>query len=396
MADAQDSVRTILVAGGGIAGLSAAVEAAEAGFQVILVEREPFLGGRVARMNKYFPKLCPPQCGLEINFRRIRSNPLIQVMTMSEVEKIEGKAGDFSVLVKTSPRYVNEKCTGCGKCSEAANTLVPSPLNGALGTVKAAYLPLEFAYPMRYVIAPEVIGTDEAKAIEAACEYGAVELDMAPKTVEVKAGAVIWATGWTPFDISAISYYGAGKYRNVVSNTVMERLASANGPFKGVISRPSDGRAVKKIAFVQCAGSRDENHLPYCSSVCCLASLKQATYMLDQGPEADVSIFYIDVRALGRHETFFDKVKQDKRVHLIKGKPGEIIENPGTGMVTVQVEDQETGTILKDEFDLVVLAAGMVPSTAGQKIPAPEVAYDEYGYRSVERPNAGYYRRGLR
>jgi quinone-modifying oxidoreductase subunit QmoA len=380
MADAQDSGRTILVAGGGIAGLSAAVEAAEAGFQVILVEREPFLGGRVARMNKYFPKLCPPQCGLEINFRRIRNNPLIQVMTMAEVEKIEGEAGNFTASIRVYPRFVNEKCTGCGKCSEAAQTSIPDPFNVGMSTVKAAYLPNEFAYPMRYVIAPEVIGTPEGKAIEAACEYGAVEPAMTEQSVEVKAGAVIWATGWTPFNISALSYYGAGKHRNVVSNAVLERLASVSGPFKGVISRPSDGRAVKKIAFVQCAGSRDENHLAYCSGVCCLASLKQATYLLEQDPEAAVSIFYIDVRALGRHEGFFDKVRQDERVSLIKGKPGEITEDPATGMVTVQVEDQATGKILKEEFDLVVLAAGMVPSTAAQKIPAPGIVYDEFGF----------------
>ncbi|SPF48171.1 Heterodisulfide reductase, subunit A [Syntrophobacter sp. SbD1] len=379
MADAQNGTRTILVAGGGIAGLSAAVEAAEAGFHVILVEREPSLGGRVARMNKYFPKLCPPQCGLEINFRRIRSNPLIDVMTMSEVEKIDGEAGNFSVAIRVNPRYVNDKCTACGKCSEAAQTEVPNAFDYGLSTIKAAYLPSEFAYPMRYVIAPGIIGTPEAKAVEAACEYGAVELDMAPRTVEVKVGAIIWATGWALFDTSAISYYGAGKHRNVVSNAVMERLASANGPTGGVISRPSDGKAVKKIAFVQCAGSRDENYLPYCSGVCCLASLKQATYLLEQDTEASVSIFYIDIRAFGRNEAFFDQVRQDERVSLVKGKAGEIAENPETGMVTVQVEDQATGKILRDDFDLVVLAAGMVPSTATEKIPA-EAVYDQNGF----------------
>jgi quinone-modifying oxidoreductase subunit QmoA len=379
MADAQNGERTILVAGGGIAGLSAAVEAAEAGFHVVLVEREPFLGGRVARMNKYFPKLCPPQCGLEINFRRIRNNPLIQVMTTSEVEKIEGESGNFTVAIRVNPRYVNEKCTGCAKCAQAAETEVPNPFDYGLSTVKAAYLPHEFAYPMRYVIAPKVIGTPEAKVIEAACEYGAVELDMAPQTVTVKAGAIIWATGWAPFDTSAISYYGAGKHRNVISNVVMERLASANGPTRGLISRPSDGKPVKKIAFVQCAGSRDENNLPYCSGVCCLASLKQATYLLEQDQQASVSIFYIDIRALGRLEAFFNKVQDDERVTLVKGKAGEITENPETGMVCVQVEDQATGKILRDEFDLVVLAAGMVPSTAKEKIPA-EAAYDQDGF----------------
>ncbi len=379
MADAQNGARTILVAGGGITGLSAAVEAAEAGFHVILVEREPSLGGRVARMNKYFPKLCPPQCGLEINFRRIRSNPLIDVMTMSEVEKIDGEPGNFSVAIRVAPRYVNEKCTACGKCSLAAQTEIPNAFDYGLSTIKAAYLPHEFAYPMRYVIAPGIIGTPEAKAVEAACEYGAVELDMTPRTVEVKVGAIIWATGWAPFDTSAISYYGAGKHRNVVSNATMERLASANGPTGGVISRPSDGKAVKKIAFVQCAGSRDENYLPYCSGVCCLASLKQATYLLEQDKEASVSIFYIDIRAFGRNEAFFDQVRQDERVTLVKGKAGEIAENPETGMVSVQVEDQATGKILRDDFDLVVLAAGMVPSTATEKIPA-EAVYDQSGF----------------
>jgi len=379
MPDAQTSTRAILIAGGGIAGLSAAVEAAEAGFHVILVEREPYLGGRVARMNKYFPKLCPPQCGLEINFRRIRNNPLIRVMTMSEVEKIEGESGDFTVTIRVNPRYVNEKCTACGKCSQAAETSVPNPFDYGLSNIKAAYLPHEFAYPMRYVVAPEVIGTPEAKRIEESCEYGAVDLGMTPQTVEVKAGSLIWATGWTPFDATAISYYGSGKYRNVISNVVMERLASANGPTKGDISRPSDGKPVKKIAFVQCAGSRDENNLAYCSGVCCLASLKQATYLLEQTADAAVSIFYIDIRAFGRNEAFFNKVREDGRIALVKGKAGEIHENPESGMVTVQVEDQETGKILRDEFDLVVLAAGMVPSTAGEKIPF-EAAYDEAGF----------------
>jgi quinone-modifying oxidoreductase subunit QmoA len=379
MAEAQDASRTILVSGGGMTGISAAAEAAEAGCQVILVEREPWLGGRVARMNKYFPKLCPPQCGLEINFRRIRNNPLVKVITMAEVEKIEGTAGNFTAGIKINPRYVNEKCTACGKCSVAASTEIPNGFDYGLSTIKSAFLLHEFAFPMRYVIATEVIGTPEAEAIKSACPYGAVDLEMQPQTMEVKTGAIIWATGWEPFDTGKIAYYGGGKYRNVISNVVMERLASANGPTRGTISRPSDGQPVKKMAFVQCAGSRDENNLPYCSGVCCLASLKQATYLLDQDPDASVSIFYIDIRALGRYESFFTKVQEDERVTLIKGKAGEIKENPETGKVTVQVEDQASGKILREEFDLVVLAAGMVPATARDKIPA-EAVYDEYGF----------------
>lgn len=378
MADTENN-RTILVAGGGMTGISAAAEAVEAGCRVVLVEREPWLGGRVARMNKYFPKLCPPQCGLEINFRRIRNNPLVSIITMAEVEKIEGAAGDFTASIKVRPRYVNEKCTGCGKCVGAASTEVPNAFNYGLSKVKSAFLPHEFAFPMRYAIAPEIIGTPEAEAIKAACPYGAVDLGMGQETIEVKAGAIIWAAGWEPFDTARIPYYGAGRLRNVISNVVMERLASANGPTGGNILRPSDGLPAQKTAFVQCAGSRDENYLPYCSGVCCLASLKQATYLLDRDAEASVSIFYIDMRALGRYESFLTRIQEDERVTLVKAKAGEIRENPETGKVTVQAEDQATGRILKEDFDLVVLAGGMVPATAREKIPV-EAAYDENGF----------------
>ena len=388
MSEAINANRTILVVGGGMAGLSAAVEAAEAGCRVTLVEREPSLGGRVARMNKYFPKLCPPQCGLEINFRRLKNNPAITCLTMAEVEKIEGCAGDFTATVRINPRYVNEKCTGCGLCAEAATTEIPNAFNYGLSKVKSAYLPNEFAFPMRYLIAPEVIGTDEAAAIQAACPYGAVDPGMRVETRQIKAGAIIWAAGWEPYDSAKIAYYGSGKHKNVIQNVVMERLASSNGPTKGSIVRPSDATPVKKIAFVQCAGSRDENHLPYCSGVCCLASLKQATYLLDQDPEARATIFFIDIRALGRYESFYTKVQADERVRLIKGKPGEISEDPQTGMVTVQVEDQATGQILKEQFDLVVLASGMVPATATVKIPA-EAAYDENGFVLANQPTPG-------
>lgn len=388
MADVLNASRSILVVGGGMSGLSAALEAAEAGIQAYLVEREPYLGGRVARMNKYFPKLCPPSCGLEINFRRIRNNPLVRVFTMAEVEKVEGEAGNFDVSIKVSPRYVNEKCTGCGLCSEAASTSIPDAYNYGLQTVKAAYLPHEFAFPMRYVVAPEVIGTAEAEAIKAACPYGAVDLGMQPATFDLNVGAVVWATGWQPYDASKIRYYGFGKHRNVITNVIMERLASPGGPTGGRITRPSDGAEAKKIAFVQCAGSRDENHLPYCSGVCCLASLKQATYLLDQDENAAATIFYIDIRALGKYESFFTKVQSDSRVSLVKGKPGEILEDPATGMVTVQVEDQATGAILKDQFDLVVLATGMVPASAIDKPPA-QLALDENGFILADQPMAG-------
>lgn len=388
MAEVQNGERSILVVGAGMSGLSAALEAAEAGFQVFIVEKEAYLGGRVARMNKYFPKLCPPNCGLEINFRRIKNNPLIRFFTMAEVEKITGEAGNFDVTLKIAPRYVNEKCTGCGLCAEAATTEIANPFNYGLDTIKAAYLPHDFAFPMRYVIAPAVIGSEEADQIKAACPYGAIDLDMQPAGVDLKVGAIVWATGWEPYDAAKIAYYGFGKNRNVITNVMMERLAAPSGPTAGKVVRPSDGAPVNRIAFVQCAGSRDENHLPYCSGICCLASLKQATYLLEQNSAANATIFYIDIRALGKFEDFFTKVQADERVTLIKGKAGEISENPQTGMVTVQVEDQTTGKVLKDEFDLVVLATGMVPGSASCKVPA-DAAYDEHGFMLGSQPIAG-------
>ncbi len=362
MADAMNGSRSILVVGGGMSGLTAALEAAEAGYPVYIVEKEPYLGGRVARMNKYFPKLCPPSCGLEINFRRIKNNPQVRFFTMAEVTKVEGQAGDFDVTVRLRPRYVNEKCTGCGVCEQAATTEVPNDFNYGLNKVKSIHLPHEFAFPMRYVLAPEVIGTDEATAIKNACPYDAVDLEMQAKEFDLKVGAIIWATGWHPYEASKILYYGFGKNSNVITNVMMERFAAFNGPTGGKIVRPSDGAPVQKLAFVQCAGSRDENHLPYCSGVCCLASLKQATYLLEQNPEARATIFYIDIRALGKYEEFFTKVQGDERVTLIKGKAGEITQDAQSGLVTVQVEDQSTGKILKEQFDLVVLATGMVPN----------------------------------
>lgn len=371
-----------------MSGLSAALEAAEAGYQVYIVEKAPYLGGQVARMNKYFPKLCPPSCGLEINFRRIKNNPLVRFFTMAEVEDIQGKAGDFDVRIRTTPRYVNEKCTGCGLCESASTTEIPNPFNYGLSTVKAAHLPHEFAFPMRYVIAPEVIGTDEAQAIQAACPYGAVDTAMQPQQFDLNVGAIVWATGWKPYEAEKILYYGFGKHKNVITNVMMERLASSNGPTQGRIVRPSDGGEVKKIAFVQCAGSRDENHLAYCSGVCCLASLKQVTYLLDQSPDAQATLFYIDIRALGKHEDFFVKVQSNDRLTLIKGKVGHITEDSQSGSVTVQVEDQATGKTLKESFDLVVLATGIVPSSATDPVPA-DATRDEYGFMAADQTIPG-------
>jgi quinone-modifying oxidoreductase, subunit QmoA len=387
MADVQTTSQTILVVGGGMSGITAALEAAEAGHEVVLVERNPYLGGRVTQLYQYFPKLCPPNCGLEINFRRMRQNPKVRFFTMAEVASISGQEGNYDVTVKLAPRYVNEKCTCCGKCAEACEVEIDNPFNYGMDKIKAAYLPHEFAFPMRYVLDPSIVGTDQGKKCQEACEYGAIDLDMEETTFDLKVGAIVWAAGWAPYDAAKIDYYGFGEYKNVITNVMMERLAAPNGPSQGKILRPSDNKEPKNIAFIQCAGSRDENHLPYCSGICCLASLKHTTYVRERQPDCDVTIFFIDIRALDRLEDFYTKVQADEKVTFIKSKIANITEDEETGNLILEGENTRTGEQILMNFDMVVLATGMVPN--GLNIDsAPGVSYDAYGFfvNNPEKP----------
>ncbi|TGE31623.1 CoB--CoM heterodisulfide reductase iron-sulfur subunit A family protein [Desulfosporosinus sp. Sb-LF] len=385
------ALKSILVVGGGVSGLTAAVEASEAGSEVYLVEEKSYLGGRVTQLNQYFPKLCPPNCGLEINFKRIKQNPRIKFFTLSEIEKIEGEEGDFTVTVKSNPRFVNQNCTACGKCAEVCPAQRPNDFNYGLDKTGAIYKAHEFAFPMKYLIDDKAcLGAECGKCV-AACEYGAIELDMPAKSFNLNVGSIIWATGWNPYDATRVDYYGYGKHQNVITNVILERLASSNGPTGGKIVRPSDGKEVESIAFVQCAGSRDENNLPYCSGVCCMASLKQATYIKSQNPNAKVYMFYIDVRAMGKHEDFYTKIQND--ITMIKGKVGEITEDSLTKELIVQVENQSTGEIMKEKVDMVVLATGMVPATAESKVPVA-ITYDEDGFIASDSQQPGIYGTG--
>jgi len=371
---------SILVVGGGMAGLTTAIEAAEVGYEVFLVEKNPYLGGRVAQLNQYFPKLCPPTCGLEINFRRIKDNQNIKIFTMAEVENVSGSSGNYDVAVKLNPRYVNANCTCCGECGKAVQTEIPSEFDFGMKRVKAAYLPFEMAFPARYVISPRIIGTEDAKRAKESCKYGAVDLDMEPKTINLNVGSVVWATGWEPYDASRIDNLGYGRYQNIITNMQMERLAATNGPTKGKILCPADDKAPESVVFVQCAGSRDANHLPYCSYICCMASLKQATYVRAQYPDAKIYIFYIDIRTPGnRYEKFYQEIKADENIFLIKGKVAEVSENPDTRKITVTAENAVTGEKVHQDADLVVLATGMQPTAANFKLPA-DVKYNGDGF----------------
>lgn len=393
MADARSTNQTILVVGGGMSGMTAALEAAETGYDVVLLEKNPYLGGRVAQLFQYFPKLCPPTCGLEINFKRMRQNPRIRFFTMARVDKISGQEGDYDVTVKIAPRYVNENCTCCGKCAEVAESEIANPFNYGMDKIKAAYLPHEFAFPMRYVLDASVVGTEEGKKCKEACPYGAIDLDMQETTFDLKAGAIVWAAGWDPYDAAKIEYYGFGQYGNVITNVMMERLAAFNGPTGGKILRPSDGKAPKSVAFIQCAGSRDENHLAYCSGICCLASMKQATYLREQYPEAEATIFFIDIRALDRLEDFYTKVKGDEKIQFVKSKIALITEDEATGELILEGENTNTGQQIRQRFDMVVLATGMVPNKMDATA-SPDATYDDYGFLVNDLGKAGIYGAG--
>jgi len=371
---------SILVVGGGISGLTTTLEAAEVGYEVFLVEKNPYLGGRVAQLNQYFPKLCPPTCGLEINFRRIKDNPRIQVFTLAEIEKIDGNPGNYEVTIRLMPRFVNQNCTACNECVAVCPVERNNEFNFNMDKTKAVYRPFEMSFPMRYVIDGSVCrGTACAKCVDV-CKFNAIDLNMEAKTIKLNVGAIVWATGWEPYDASKIDNLGFGRYENIITNMMMERLAAPNGPTKGKILRPSDGKEPESVVFVQCAGSRDENHLPYCSYICCMASLKQATYVRERYPDAKIYIFYIDVRAPGfRYEKFYKKVKQDANIRFIKGKVAEVSEDPKTKNVTVVAEDTETGQKIQQTADMVVLATGMVPTNSAKKLPS-DLRFNEDGF----------------
>ncbi|NOZ21389.1 MAG: CoB--CoM heterodisulfide reductase iron-sulfur subunit A family protein [Planctomycetes bacterium] len=385
--------KPILVIGGGIAGMTAALEAAEVGYRVILVEKEAYLGGRVVRMYQYFPKMCPPTCGFEVNTRRIRRNPRITVHTLATVDAISGSAGSFKAKIKIKPRYVTGEHSLDDSMTEGLTSERTNDFNYGMDKTKALYLPHDMAYPPVYVLDREALSDADAKKISEVCPPGAVDLDMKEEEIEVEVGAVIVATGWRPYDAAKLDNLGFGRCQNVITNVMMERLAARGGPTGGEIVRPSDGKKAANVAFVQCAGSRDEKHLPYCSAVCCMGSLKQARYVREKNEEAKVTIFYIDIRTVGRLEKFYYEMLEDTNVSCVKGKVGKITEDPETKDLILDVEDTLSADKLHRGFDMVVLATGIVPNTADVKIPF-DLSYDEYGFIDGSTNIEGIYAAG--
>ena len=349
----------VLVVGGGISGLTAALEAAEVGKDVFLIEKNPYMGGRVAQLNQYFPKLCPPSCGLEINFKRVKNNRRIRMYTLTEVTSVAGSAGNYQVTLETKPRYVNSNCTACGACAEACPEERTNAFNLGMDKTKAIYKAHDMAFPMRYVLDADAC-TKCGKCVEV-CAYQAIEMDMAARTFTVDVASIVWATGWNPYDATRMTNLKFDSSNAIITNMMMERLAAPGGPTDGKILRPGDNKEPASFAFVQCAGSRDENHLEYCSFICCMATLKQITYIREQYPDAPVTVFYIDLRSPGKYEKFREKLMADPKVTFIKGKVADIIAEADGG-VTLVAENALTGDKVRVKADLAVLATGMEPA----------------------------------
>jgi len=360
-----------LVIGAGIAGIQASLDIADAGFKVYLVEREPTIGGRMAQLDKTFPTLDCSACILTPKMVDAGRHPNIELLTYSEVVDLEGQVGDFRVKVKKKPRYVHEElCTGCGLCVEACVwKKVPSEFNAGVAMRSAAYIPFPQAVPLKAVIDEKtclyLVKGKCGRKCEKACERGAIDFEMEEELVDLNVGAVIVATGFDPFDPRLKPEFAYGVYDNVITGLEFERLSSASGPTQGKII--INGQEPRDVVFIHCVGSRDKNlGNEYCSRVCCMYTAKQAHLVREKLPDANITVFYMDVRAFGKgFEEFYDRVRMEGARYR-RGNPSEIYRR-GDKLI-VRAEDTLLSEPLEMEADLVVLAVGVTPRADAQEL----------------------------
>ncbi len=353
-----------LVIGGGIAGIQAALDIADAGYQVYLVEKEPSIGGHMAQLDKTFPTLDCSACILTPKMVDASRHPNIELMTYSEIEDISGYIGNFRVRVRQKARYVDvDACTACGDCVVVCPVTSPNEFDEGLATRKAIYQPFPQAVPAAFVLdMDECLGTNPiacGRCLEA-CDKKCINYDDVDKIVELDVGTIVVATGMDVFDARQLSRLGYGIYDNVITGLEFERMVSAGGPIQGGVIKLSDGTEPKSVVFIKCVGSRDETvGNEYCSRVCCMYTAKQAHLVREKLPRAELTIFYIDVRAFGKnYEEFYDRVRKENVVYR-RGNVSEIYKR-GDKLV-VRAEDTLIGEPVEVETDLVVLAVGLVP-----------------------------------
>ncbi|MEW5921870.1 MAG: CoB--CoM heterodisulfide reductase iron-sulfur subunit A family protein [Bacillota bacterium] len=367
-----------LVIGGGIAGIQAALDIANAGFKVYLVEKTPSVGGRMSQLDKTFPTLDCSACILTPKMVDVANHPNIELLAYSRVEEISGYVGNFAVKVRKRARYVDvDKCTGCGICAQECRLAgrIPSEFDMNMGKRAAVYLPFPQAVPAKYTIDPErCLFLTRGKCGKSpkcadACASGAINFEQQDEIVEFKVGTVIVATGFDTFDPARKPEYGYSDYANVLTGLELERLVSASGPTGGavVLGEGENAFVPKDIAFIKCVGSRDKSvGNEYCSRVCCMYTAKLAHLVQEKVPGANVRVYYMDVRAFGKgFEEFYDRVRREG-IRYIRGNPSEIFKR-GDKLV-IKVEDTLAATPLEDEVDMVVLAVGLEPRKDAREI----------------------------
>ncbi len=359
--------RNALVIGGGISGISSALDLANGGFNVTLVEKSPTIGGRMAQLDKTFPTMDCSSCILTPKMVDVARHPNIKLLTYAEVKEVDGYVGNFTVKIVQRPKYVvEEKCTACNECSKVCPVEVPNEFDARLSWRKAIYLPFPQAVPATYVLDDKnCLGLTPlacGKCVEV-CEPDAITYDQTPKEIELKVDTILVSTGYEPYDPAQNEEYKYGKLENVVTALEMERMLSAAGPTQGKVVKPSDLKEPKRIAYVQCVGSRDNRSNTYCSRICCMYAIKQARQLKEKHPEIDVRVFYTDIRTVGKgFEEFYEKASKEYGVGFVRGRVSEIVENPKTKSLLVRTEDTLLGTPIEFEADLVVLSIGIVPS----------------------------------
>jgi heterodisulfide reductase subunit A len=365
--------RRALVVGGGIAGIQSALDLANSGYEVVLVERSPSIGGHMIQLSETFPTLDCSQCILTPKMVEASKHPKIKLMTYSEVQEVTGYVGNFKAKILKKPTYVDpEKCTMCDKCTEVCPTVTPSEFELGLTRRKAIYIPFAQAIPAAYTLDEKacaglgpVIACGKCADV---CEPKAIDYDMQPEIVEEEIGTIIVATGYDLYDKEKMAEYGYGRYPDVLDGLQFERLCSASGPTQGKVLRPSDHKEAKEVVFVQCVGSRDpEQHCAYCSKICCMYTAKHAKLFKHHVPDGQAYIFYIDIRSGGKnYEEFVQRATEDDGIIYLRGRASKLFEKDGK--IRVWGVDTLTGKDIEIDADMVVLAMAMRPSQGADKL----------------------------